>query len=163
MGRSMSRLTQIPLVEASAAEAAKNAAPTGSEKQKIRVKPRPSVLVTDVGKIELDGNGSDPGDSGDDSPSGKEGNSQEDPDDFQNLRNVTTRSAEEEATSDHLLAGRYHRKLRSYHSSMTWMDEGFRDLDDRYKQYVEECRRIKMEPRSIDYCISNTKEKKLRK
>ena len=81
----------VPLVEASAGEAAKSAAPTGSDKEKIKVKPRPSVLMTEVGRIELDGNGSDPGDSGNDSPAGKESNSQADPDDFQDMRNVTTR------------------------------------------------------------------------
>ena len=162
-GQEQEQAVPPPPVEPNAESVAKISASMENTKQKAeeKAKPRKSVLVTEVSKFALGGNDSDPGDSGDGNSSEEDADSQAGRDDLPPLRHVTTRARKKQSPQTTYLQT-LSQKAPQLPLIQDLDDQGFRDLDDRDKQYVEECRRIKMEPRTIDYCTSNTKDKKLR-
>ena len=162
-GQEQEHAVPPPPVEPSAESVAKISASMDNTKQKAedKAKPRKSVLVTEVGKFALGGNDSDPGDSGDGNSSEGDADSQAGRDDLPPLRHVTTRVRKKQSPQTTYLQT-LSQKAPQLPLIQVLDDHGFRDLDDRDKQYAEECRRIKMEPRSSDYCASNAKDKKLR-
>ena len=121
------------------------------EKRTVREQRR-SIIMTDVGEVELYGDTHEHGAV----------ESESDPCDFlPSLAGVTKRQKKKKGVEKTYLQT-LAQKAPQLPLIKQLDDEGFRALYDRYKQYVEECRRIKYEPRTIDYCIANTKEQDLR-